>query len=119
MKYLYHFHKLYPVDRGTLHEIQVEEDTLICYDVQPHQPNALGRYIQGEDAKSWTFSVEGMEGRFRTNYDWALVRHDDTNGAIMQKISEAHMERADLQKQINKLWELVDTAAKDLRNDKR
>lgn len=114
MEYLYHYHILYSVG-GDLAGEHVESDTLICYDVEAVGVKGIGACILGKDAKAWTFSIRGREGRFRTNYDWALVRNTEENHKRMQSIEEAQYDRAELQKQITKLWTEVDTAAKDLR----
>ncbi len=117
-EYLYHFHKLYPLDRSYSDVMDVPKDELICHDVEPQSPSGLAKSIHGEKALAWTFSVGGMEGRFITHYDWALVRKTPENENRLSEIQSLHNKRAALQKLITQAWKSVDTAASDLTSNR-
>lgn len=115
MEYLYSDNNLWPEDDRD--RIKVESGTLVCFDVEAVGPSSLGLAIVGSDAKAWTFSVRGMTGRFRTNYDWALVRHDRTNAARTARILALDAQRTELTQEVNRIFKEMDTAAKDLKKE--
>lgn len=77
-KYIYTHFRLWHVDhRLDTHKhggITVDEDTLICYDVQPN------RKEDGTVTTGFTFKIEGKgDTVFKCYYDWALAEDTPEN----------------------------------------
>lgn len=105
MEYLFASDRLYPVDRSLdTHPhggIQVEKDTLVCYDVEP---KGNGNFMS---ADTWEFSVRGMEGRFRTHYGWALVQNTPENVGRLQVMRSAQNTAEEWRRRVKRLSHTV------------
>lgn len=80
--FLFNSDQLYRVG-SVFDPIKVKSLTLECYDVEYHEYEYL-------------FSVVGMEGRYATSYDWALVLNTPVNVELARQQRALYQQLRDL-----------------------